>query len=263
MAGALIPMPGLAQHFRMRDGRTLAAQAVIVRGNQLVRALEVQDGGAAEVGFPLSEVASLDWPEPEELIRARENFARNALAAALADAEAVALRFAPFAILPGSWWGEAELLRLRALAALDRWDGIESAARQLSERAPAVRVRQAAQILVAMAHLRERRLPEAKAIVDSLDRPGLPPGDAAAIAVLRGNLRLQESDWEGALEAFLGIPAFYPTQTRLMPPALLGSARAYRKLGDLGRAERSLLELVEHYPESAEARQASTVDPGL
>lgn len=257
------PLSSHGQHYRMRDGRTLAANAVVVRGNQLVRALEVKDGTAAEVGYPLSGVAALDWPEPEELRRAQENFTRGATAEALADAEAVATQFVPFATLPGSWWGEAELLRLQALAALGRWGEIESAARRLSENAPVERLRQAARLLIAKANLHERRWPEAKAILDSFGKVSLAPALEGEVAVLRGELRLQDSDWEGALEAFLQVPAFHPTQAALMPPALLGSAKAYRQLGDAGRAERSLLELVDHYPESVEAKQAAASDTGL
>ncbi len=259
----LAPLASQGQHYRMRDGQMLAANTVVVRGNQLVRALEVKDGASAEVGYPLSGVVALDWPEPEELRRAQENFVKGAIAEALADAETVATRFSPFSALPGSWWGEAELLRLQALASLGRWNEVEPAARRLSEKAPAERLRQAARLLVAKANLRERRWPEAKAILESLGTLKPIPALEAEIAVLRGELALQESDWEGALEAFLQVPAFHPTQAALMPPALLGSANAYRRLGDAGRAERTLLELVDHYPESAEAKQSAASNNGL
>lgn len=246
-----------AQHFRLRDGRVLAANSVIVRGNQLVRMIEVKGGGMAEVGYPLVELQSLDWPEPEELSRARESLSNGAAEQALADASAVAARFAPFATLPGSWWPEAERLRLRALVMLNRVSEIGNAARELFERAPDEPTRQAASLILASVALRERRWPEARRMIDPLLKAALPPALEAELAVLCGELKLQESDWEGALESFLQVPAFHPAETTLMPKALLGSARAYRRLGDAGRAERAALELTDQYPKSSEARVAA------
>ena len=106
----LAPLSSQGQHYRMRDGRTLAANAVVVRGNQLVRALEVKDGGVAEVGYPLSGVAALDWPEPEELRRAQENFVKGATAEALPWRNASVIASWPTkpvtasASSTGQWW---------------------------------------------------------------------------------------------------------------------------------------------------------------
>lgn len=247
---------GWSQTLRLRDGRSLAANTVIVRGGQLVRALEIKDGGMAEIGYPLGDVVALDWPEPEELRGAREDLEAHAEARALAKAAAVAGRFEPFAKVPGSWWAEAERLRLQALVGLGRVDGVELAARRLMENAMNDATRQAAQLILAKVALREQRWKDARHAVDSLRKQPLASALEAEAAVICGELRLRESDWEGALESFLQVPAFHPTETGLLPKVLLGSARAYRSLGDAGRAERAALELVDQFPKSNEARQA-------
>lgn len=245
------------QQYRLRDGRVLPANAVVVRGNQLVRLLEVKGGGTAEVGYPLSEIVSLDWPEPEELVRAREGLRNGAVEQALSDATAVAARFAPFVKLPGSWWPEAERLRLKALIALNRISEVGAAGRQLFERAPDESTRQEASLILARVAMHERNWTDARKRIESLMKSRLPPGLEAEAAVICGELKLHESDWEGALESFLQLPAFHPTETAMMPRALLGSARAYRRLGDAGRAERAALELIDQFPKSTEAREAA------
>lgn len=256
LLASLIPVCR-GQQYRLRDGRALAANAVVVRGNQLVRLLEVKGGGTAEVGYPLIEIVSVDWPEPEELVRAREGLHNGAVEQALSDATAVVTRFAPFATLPGSWWPEAERLRLKALIALNRISEIGAAGRQLFDRAPDEATRQEAGLLLARVALHERNWPEARKRIESLMKSKLPSGLEAEAAVVCGDLKLHESDWEGALESFLQLPAFHPAETALLPKALLGSARAYRRLGDAGRAERAALELIDQFPKSAEARDAA------
>ena len=54
------------------------------------------------------------------------------------------------------------------------------------------------------------------------------------------------------------MPVFYEEEKRWMPPALLGSARAFRGLEDLEEAKRSLNDLAAGYPKSAQAEIART-----
>jgi tetratricopeptide (TPR) repeat protein len=85
---------------------------------------------------------------------------------------------------------------------------------------------------------------------------GLQPGIQARAWLLRGDLALARATHAEALECYLRIPAFYGTLDELMPAALLGSARAYKGHGDSRRAVRSARELVDTYPDTAEAAQA-------
>jgi tetratricopeptide (TPR) repeat protein len=64
--------------------------------------------------------------------------------------------------------------------------------------------------------------------------------------------------WDDALLAYLHIPVFYGDETALQPAALLGSARAYRRIDDPTRAKRAFSDLMAAYPNSPEAAVAST-----
>ena len=62
--------------------------------------------------------------------------------------------------------------------------------------------------------------------------------------------------YDGAVLAYLHVPVFYEDEKLWMPPALLGSARAFRGLADLERAKKSLNDLTAQYPKSAQAEVA-------
>jgi TolA-binding protein len=76
--------------------------------------------------------------------------------------------------------------------------------------------------------------------------------------VTKGNILLAKKEWDGALLAFLRVPVLYRQEKLFMPPALLGSARAYRRLDDIDRAKKSLQDLISAFPKSAEAAVAQS-----
>ena len=55
--------------------------------------------------------------------------------------------------------------------------------------------------------------------------------------VHKGDALLAQRQWDDAVLAYLHVPVFYEEEKRWMPPALLGSARAFRGLEDLERGE--------------------------
>ena len=85
----------------------------------------------------------------------------------------------------------------------------------------------------------------------------LPPASALAPAWVQiGAARLCQREFKPALLAYLHVPIYTPDRARLMPAALLGSARAYLGLEDKHRAEDTLNELLTTYPAAPEASEA-------
>ena len=74
--------------------------------------------------------------------------------------------------------------------------------------------------------------------------------------VHKGDALLAQRQWDGAVLAYLHVPVFYEKEEFWMPPALLGTARAFRGLEDLEEAKRSLNDLTTGYPKSAQAEIA-------
>jgi TolA-binding protein len=74
--------------------------------------------------------------------------------------------------------------------------------------------------------------------------------------VRKGDGFLAQRQWDSAVLAYLHVPVFYPDEKLWMPPALLGSARAFRGLDDLDRAKKSVAELIAEFPKSPQAEIA-------
>jgi len=258
MLAIVCPQALQAQRYRLRDGRMLEQSAVVVRNDRMVVSLADGQAGAsgAEMTLPVSLVVELQWPEPEELRRGRAALASGQAGEALLEADAVASRFAPFSRVPGSWWADAQVLRIRSLAAAGRSEEMRQGAAKLLAAAPRTDLAALVQVTVAGIDLSEGKVDGAGAVLSELLRDPVSVEVEVEGAILLGEFHLARKEWEKALEAFLRIPAFHGRRVDLMPRVLLGSARAYRGLNDAGRVERSVLELTDRYAETAQAATA-------
>ena len=242
--------PLCAQRYILKDGRVLNQADVTLKDGNLVRALA---GGGGEVAYPLSQVVRLDWPEPAELDQARQLAAAGKPAEAEEKITPIYRQFAPFSKLPGSWWGDAALIRARALLAQNKNTEAERAARELMSGSADVEIVAAAQLIMARIQVALDKADIADAMLDEILRKEVSPEIGARAAILRGDIAFKRKEFEKALEFYLQVPAFYGTEEAVMPVALLGSARAYRGYGDSSRAERAYLDITMNYPNSAEA----------
>lgn len=242
--------PLCAQRYILKDGKTVINHAdVVLKDGKLVRAL----AAGAEVSYPLSQVARLDWPEPEEIEQARQLVIAGKGVEAEEKITPVYRQFAPFSKLPGSWWGDAALIRARAFLEQKKNDEAERAARELMSTSQDKEIKAAAQLILARIQMLLDKADIADAMLDEIMRQELPSEVEARAAILRGDIAYGRKDFEKALEFYLQVPAFYGTEDAVMPVALLGSARSYRGYGDNPRAERAYLDIIVTYPDSAEA----------
>jgi hypothetical protein len=244
--------PLLAQRYHLRDGRVWDAARVKVVEGRLSVALA--GDGTAEMGFPLSEVVRLEWPEPPELTRARRSLETGLPLEAAKLAADTAESFAPFARTEGSWWAEARALEARALLAARRTKPARQAAASLLSAGPPTRLAAVARVVAAGADLSDGAPGPAVAVLEAELRAPDAGAEAEAAALLATH-RLATEAWEAALEAALRVVVFHRRRADLLPAALLVTAKAYRKLGDSGRAERAALDLVDGFPLSAEATE--------
>jgi predicted negative regulator of RcsB-dependent stress response len=251
--------PLCAQRYILKDNRILNHADVTLKGSNLVR--QVADG--AEVSYPLSQVARLDWPEPEEIEQARQLVAAGKGVEAEEKITPIYRQFAPFSKLPGSWWGEAALIRARALLAQEKKEEAERAARELMSGTTDPETLAAAQLIMARVQMLLEKMDIADAMLDEILRKQASGEIEARAAILRGDIAYARKEFEKAIEFYLQVPAFYGTEEAVMPQALLGSARSYRGYGDTARAERAYLDIIVTYPDSAEAALAKTESASL
>ena len=242
--------PLCAQRYLLKDGRILSDADVKLKGANLVRELA---GGGAEISYPISQVVQIDWPEPAEVGAARELLLSGKSVEAEEEIMPVYNQFAPFAKVPGSWWGDAALIRARALLAQEKKSEAERAARELMSTTTDVEIKTSAQLIMARVQMLLAKPDIADAMLDEIMRQESSAEIEARAAILRGDIAYGRKEFEKAIEFYLQVPAFYGTEEDVMPMALLGSARAYRGYGDTSRAERAYLDIIVTYPDSAEA----------
>ena len=144
------------------------------------------------------------------------------------------------------------------LAALQRDAEAQPLAVEIQKNSTDPEVARAANLRIAASLVKKLEYEKAAEICDAAIKESTRPDVLADAWVTKGNLLLAQKEWDSALLAFLRVPVFYRDEKLFMPPAMLGSARAYRRLEDLERAKKSLNDLIATFPQSAEAALAKT-----
>ena len=255
-----------AQNIVLKDGKIVATKGLRRQGETIMATVEIPlpaiDGKPAkvqtgEVGYPLAQIAKLDFPEPAQLRTVPDLILAGKAPEALVLIEPVVKYYEPFRDAPGSWWDEAALLKTEALQAMGNYQDAEPLIQNLARVAGDPETARAAKVFVAAGLTRRGEHAKAIALFDEVMKETVNPQTLATASVNKGQSHLALKQYESALLAFLQVPVFYPSQKLLVPQALLGGAKAYAGLEDLPRARTTLAELLKDYaaaPQAAEAR---------
>jgi tetratricopeptide (TPR) repeat protein len=244
-----------AQTIVLKTGQQIETRGVTRNRDKIMGKVDV-GGTTGEVGYDLSAIARIQFPEPRGLRSAQEFLSQGQAEKALAEVTPIINYYTPFKEVPGAWWAAAAVIKVSALAALQRDGEAEPLAREIQKIAPDPEAARAANLRIAAALVQKQEFEKAAEICDEAIKQSARPEVLADAWVTKGNLLLAQKEWDSALLAYLRVPVFYPDERLFMPPALLGSARAYRRLDDLERAQKSLNELIAAFPKSAEATLA-------
>ncbi len=239
----------------LKTGQQVETRGIARRGDKIMGRIEV-GGTAGEVGYDASAIARIQFPEPRGIRAAQEFLSQGQPEKALAEVTPIINYYAPFKDIPGAWWSAAAVIKVSALAALQRDAEAEPLAREIQKSAADPETARAANLRIAAAFVQKMEWEKAAQICDDAIKQSTRPDVLADAWVTKGNLLLAQKEWDSALLAYLRVPVFYPEEKLFMPPALLGSARAYRRLDDLERARKSLSDLIATFPKSAEAALA-------
>lgn len=255
----LLPLLAPAQTILMRDGRRVVAKTLRRQGDSIVAGSPSVEGAQptqGEVGYPLSQIERLEFPEPAVLRTAPDLIASGKAAEALAALEPVINYYAGFRDAPGSHWPDVALLKLTATVALGRDTEAEPLAGQIIGQAGNPETARSAQAHLAGIAARKGDHAKAVQLCDQILREGQRAETLAVAAINKGNSHYALKQWDKALLAFLQIPVFFPEQKTAIPSYLLGAARCWFELTDFPRAKEALAELTKNYPASREAELA-------
>lgn len=257
----VIMAPALCVHGQtlvMKDGRSIAAKALRRQGDLIMATQEISTGAnqpvtTGEVGYPLTQIQKLDFPEPAQLRQAGEAILQGKAADAVTQLDQALRYYEGFRDAPGSWWAPLTLLKARALAAQGKVREADPLIAQMARLAQDPETSRAARVQVAAGLSRGGNHARAVELIDKIIGESGMPETLAAAAIAKGQSHLGLKQWEPALLAFLQIPVFYEEERLLQPQALLGSGQAYFGLEDLERAKASLNNVITAYAATAEA----------
>jgi len=245
-------LPAGAQTITFKNGKKTPGAGLKRSGDTILSAISVA-GGSGTVGYPISNIARIDFPKPAALEKATKLLSEGKAKAALTEVESVISAQSPFRSIPGNWWARAAAVKLIALVSLrqDQAAGQLLAEVRKGDLEPATR--QLADLSNAMLLSRKGDYEQSIDLLAPILKDSRDPGTLAAAWVCEGDNRLGLKEPSSALRAYLHLPVFYPEQALWMPGALLGSARAFEAIDDLERANGSLDTLLKDYGSSPEA----------
>jgi tetratricopeptide (TPR) repeat protein len=244
-----------AQDLVLKTGQTIQTKGVRRSGDMVMGSVQVGQS-RGEVGYQASTIARINFPEPPQLKTTAALLSQGAPAKALADIGPVVKYYQPFRDLPGNYWAQAALLEVSALVGMQLDKEAEALGEQIRKNSTDPETARAAQLQIVGSLVRNEDYAKALALCDAVIKESARPSVLAQAWVKKGDALLAQRQWDTAVLAYLHVPVFYENEKLWMPPALLGSARAFRGLEDLENAKKSLNDLTAQYPKSAQAETA-------
>ena len=246
-----------AQSVLLKTGQRVDAQGLRREGDILMAKVQVGTG-SGEVGYHVNQIAKVQFPEPAALKSATDSLGRGDAEKALTEINPLVAYYAQFKDVPGSWWAPAALRKVSALAALQRQAEAELLAGEIQKSTADPEMARAAQLRLVSALVRKNDFDKAIAICEDAIKNSKDETTLAQAWTAKGDVLLARKTADEALVAYLHVPVFFYEEKQFMPAALLGSARAYRRLEDVDHARKALNELIASFPQSAEAAAAQT-----
>jgi tetratricopeptide (TPR) repeat protein len=241
-----------AQNIILKDGRIIPGSDYRRTGDTVT--VKAQMGATAgDVGFPVSSITKIEFPEPAELSAATDLLLQGKAAEALVKIEPVLKAQAAFKDIPGSWWAKAAQVKLTALAATHGDADADALIKEMLNTKADPEVVLYAKVRDAASLARKGSKKQAIEVCDAVIKDSKRKETLADAWCTKGLTQLSLHDFDSALMSLLHIPIFYPDQKLLMPRVLAGCAYAYTSLEDYVNAKSSLEELIKTYPGSTEA----------
>jgi tetratricopeptide (TPR) repeat protein len=246
-----------SQTIVLKAGQKVETQSLRRDGDMVLGKVQV-GAGSGEIGYHLSQIAKIEFPEPRGLKTAADLMTQGQPEKALAEIEPVVAFYQAFKEIPGSWWSQAALIKVSMLAALQRAAEAEALAADIQKSATDPETARGAQVRLAGGLIRKRDFEKALAICDAAIKESVDPEIVANAWLNKGDALFAQKEWDAALLAYLHVPVFFPDQKLVMPSALLGSGKASALLDDKTQATISFNELIAAFPKSAQAAVAQS-----
>ena len=247
-----------AQNLVLKDGQTITTSGVRRDGASVLAKIKTPSGGEGELGYPVGNIARIEFPDPAVRKTAPELLAQNKPEEALRQLGPALTYYAPFRDVPGNWWSQLAILQVDALSRLGRDAEMQAVITDLNRMGAAdPAILRAVKIRQGISLERKGQYGKALDILNPVVRDeDAPPASVAEGWLAVGGALLGQRNYRAAQLAYLHVPVYSPELTGLMPSALLGSGAALVGLDDKGRATNTFQDLIKRFPNSPEAADA-------
>ena len=160
------PSGVFAQTIVLRTGQRVETTGVRRSGDKVMGKIEVA-GTAGEVGHDVSAIAKIEFPEPQGIKRAAELLSQGEPEKALADINPIIAFYESFRDIPGAWWAPAAVIKVSALAALQRDVEAEPLAAAIQRTATDPETARAANLRIASSLVKRQEYEKAAQICDA------------------------------------------------------------------------------------------------
>jgi tetratricopeptide (TPR) repeat protein len=244
-----------AQTILLKNGQTVPADGLTRNGDMLMASVKSATGGAGQVGFHVSDVASVNLPAPDALATATGLLAKGDYAQAFSLIDPVVSYQKTIRDIPGNWWAKAALIEGSALLSLNREAEATALVTDIAANSKDPEILTSTKLLLTLT-TKFTDPQQAIAAYDALINQSSDPQTLSRAWIAEGDVHFGEHEFDEALMAYLTVAVFYPERNPLLPRALWGAGQSYAMLKDQSNAAKIFQELVSNYPDSPEASLA-------
>lgn len=248
-----------AQTILLQDGRRVTAKSLRRQGDNIMATDPVEEGKTApkgEVGYPLSQIETLEFPEPAQLGMATALIGKGRGSEAIAQLDQALRYYEGFRDAPGSYWADLALLKANTLLSLDRDAEAETLASLIASIGSDPETLMGGRAVLAACMARRGEHEKALPILAEVLKKARRPDTVATASVYQGECQLAAKEFEPAILSFLTVPVFYPEQANLQGRWMLGAGRAFFGAGELVKAKETLGELINNHATAPEVPAA-------
>lgn len=246
----------LADALILKDGTRVEKADMKVKDGKISRLIKI-GGNTAEGTVQISQIASLDWGDPEELTNASALLAAGKTEEAVAQLKAGKEFFAVLKDVPGNWYLDLYIAYVDALNQAGKFEDVVKTLPDLQ--AQKLTDQQKMKLRIMKLDIDRQTSSNYDSIVSQAEDILKETDDssvAASLWSIIGDVYMKKKDYEQALLSYLRITVFYGTQVQKVPDAELRAARALVKMKRYADAQKFFTRIVETYPGSPIAQTA-------
>ncbi|MCW0220716.1 MAG: hypothetical protein OJI67_20480 [Prosthecobacter sp.] len=257
LVSMLLSSAALGQAIVLKDGTRVTENEFTMDGNNIVRTVKIGDKSATTV-LPWQNISYLDWPEPVELLEAKNLMAQAKSEEAIAMLKKSLDFFQKFEKVEGNWYQPVFFAYVETLSQAGKFEETIKLIPQL--RALSLSPEQKMTLRIIQLDIDRQTSTEYTSILaeaNNILSDTVDSGVGASIWMIIADIHAKKKEWEKALMAYLRIPVFYGTQMQRVPDAELKAGQMLVKMKRYADAQAIFTRIADSYKGSAIAETAA------